>query len=229
MVVDDLEARRLHGRLDGGLGRRGRRRGVLPDDPHLLHGLRIRLLQVLEEVERVVTRRVGQRAVEVGVRRQPGAQREADVGHPSDVDQRLLRRVEEGEPTHEGELGVDLVARGRGHLAALEGAVLGVENDLPAVHPALAVDIGEVGLGAVLGPLEQPGMGEDRSSTWPTVTDVAFTPGDGPEAPEVSEVPVPPVGSRPGWMTWPRAPSWTSRRPVSSHTRRVGRQPRCVG
>ena len=33
-------------------------------------------------------------------------------------------------------------------------------------------------------PLNSPGMGEDRSSTWPTVTDLAVTPGEGPEPPE---------------------------------------------
>ena len=40
-------------------------------------------------------------------------------------------------------------------------------------------------------PLNNPGIGDDRSSTWPTVTEVAVTPG---ELPDVPDDPDPPVG-----------------------------------
>src|ERR1700730_3988781 len=43
-------------------------------------------------------------------------------------------------------------------------------------------------------PLNNPGMGEDRSSTWPTVTELEVTPGDGPEPPPAPVLPTGEVG-----------------------------------
>src|SRR6202035_5814299 len=57
---------------------------------------------------------------------------------------------------HEGELTSDLGSGRGGNLAALEGAVLSVEDQLPPVHSTQAIDVREVGLGPVLGSLEQP-------------------------------------------------------------------------
>src|SRR5579864_593911 len=43
-------------------------------------------------------------------------------------------------------------------------------------------------------------MGEDRSSTWPTVTELEVTPGDEPEPPPVPVPPTGEVGVDDGWV-----------------------------
>src|ERR1700730_12391530 len=76
VVVDDLPPRRLHARLRGGFVGLGRSSGVLPDDAHLLHRLRVLAGEILEEVEWIIVDGIGNRAVEVGVGHQPRVERD---------------------------------------------------------------------------------------------------------------------------------------------------------
>ncbi len=121
----------------------------------MLDGLRELLLEHLEDGHRDVVVIVGNGAVGGGEVRQVRVQRVGDVGHAGRFDERFLGRVVQGEAADQGEVVLDLGGGGVGHRSGVVATVLGVELDHAPVHPADAVDVVEVGLGAVLGPFEQ--------------------------------------------------------------------------
>ena len=65
-------------------------------------------------------------------------------------------------PTEHDEVVANLGTRLGSHHSPLEGAVLGVEDELTAVDPALAVDVREIGLRPVLGRNERARNGRGQ-------------------------------------------------------------------
>ena len=118
--------------------------------------------------------------------------------------------VEGGEPADQGDVVVDGVLGGLLVSGAAVAVVGAVDGDLPAVDPAGGVDVGGVGLGAHLGPLEQSADGQGG--------DVAHPDQLGGDAGVVAEgagrdlgaaEPLPGRFPRRSW--WPR--NWRSCRP----------------